>query len=398
MGNGWAAAGAGVLAGTSVGLRSLGIPVAAGIGLLLLCRRRFRLLFWFCLTGLPLTLFWSWPTVRTVLGLSAPAVMGNLTRSGWTQTVCFYSSYACDWKRSVPDLAALWSVIKLNLFFMAREPGVLLLRPLAPNGTLGRLAPAILLSAAAYVGIARSWRRNGCRPLHAIFPLYFLAVVFFPYGVDRYAMPFAPLFFAGLWLESNHLGGFVKAQLSQGRHIDERVGALLLGLGALALAGIVTFNYAYAEHRQLMLDTRNDVRALKNQLGAYNWIREHALPHARVIAFEDGLAYLYTGRPSIPQATVGIDAVYLDGSGYALQDAAQIADVARHVGASYWLTTPYDDLLEKKTDRALLLAKRKELLAGVPVLYRSPDGSVTLYDTRCLWAPAGAPCSASSLH
>ncbi len=79
-----AAAGAGVLAGMSVGLRALGITVSTGIGLLLLVRRKFRRFFWFCLFGLPLTVLWSWPLVSAVLGLSVPVVAGDPTRTGWT--------------------------------------------------------------------------------------------------------------------------------------------------------------------------------------------------------------------------------------------------------------------------------------------------------------------------
>jgi hypothetical protein len=80
-----AAVGAGVLAGMSVGIRSLGISVAAGIGSMLLFRRKFRRLFWFCLPGLPLTLLWSWPAVSPVLGLSSPVMASDPTRSGSTR-------------------------------------------------------------------------------------------------------------------------------------------------------------------------------------------------------------------------------------------------------------------------------------------------------------------------
>lgn len=390
------ALGAGVLAGLSVGLRSLGIPVAAGIGLLLLFRRKFRRLFWFCLPGLPLTLFWSWPAIRGVLGLSAQVIAGDPTRSGWTQTVCHYSSYACEWRMSVPNLGALGTTILLNLRFIAQEPGTLLLRPLAVNGTAWSLVVVMVLSAAAYVGVIRHWRRNGWRPLNAILPLYLLVITVFPSVPGRYLLPFAPLFFAGLVLEGRHIGSLVVRRLRQGGGRDERVAAWILGLGALVLAATVTINYAYVIPHGFATVGVYRQENLADERGAYAWLRRHAATDARVIAKEDGLIYLYTGRLAVRPITTLPEAFYLHDPRYAERDAAHLSDVARHIGASYWLTTPYDYLRERKADRALLLRNESALLATARTVYRSPDGRVVLYDTRCLWVRPAQGCDSTT--
>jgi hypothetical protein len=390
------AAGAGLLAGTSVGLRSLGIPVAVGIGLLLLFQRKFRRLFWFCLSGLPLTLLWSWPTVARVLGLSPPAITGDPTRSGWTQTVCHYSSYACAWRMNIPNFEALKSTILLNLRLMAQEPGLMLLRPLARKDAVWSLVLVMLLSVAAYWGIARNIRRGGWRPLHAILPLYLLVLVAFPYDPGRYMLPFAPLFFVSLWLEGKHLGGGVAQRLKQGCGRDERMAAWVLGVAGLALTAVVAVNYAYVLPKAFGNMEKQRQTALADEQGAYAWLRQHAAPKARIIAHEDGRTYLYTGRPSVTPIAILTEASYLHDSSYAEHDAAKLADVAHHVGASYWITTPDVFLLETAANRALLLAEERKLLAAAPVVYRSPDGRVVLYDTRCLWKTPTKGCGSKT--
>jgi predicted metal-dependent enzyme (double-stranded beta helix superfamily) len=80
----------------------------------------------------------------------------------------------------------------------------------------------------------------------------------------------------------------------------------------------------------------------------------------------------------------------LTDSAYLLSDAARLDDVARHVNASYWLTTPYDYPLQTPSNRALLVAKERGLLETAPVVYRSPDGHIVLYDTHRLWNAEGS--------
>ncbi len=373
------AAGAGLLVGLSVGLRSLGIPVAAGIGLLLLFRRQFKKLFWFCLTGLPLTLWWSWPAVSAVLGLHPAVALQDPMRSGWARTVCVYSSYACEWKTTVPNLGALRSIVAQNLRYITQAPATLLLSPLPlGRGFLGFLL-AVLVIAAAWAGVWRSWRSGGVRPLHAALPLYILTMAPFQgtFEVNRYLLPFAPLFFAGLWLEGGHIWRIVVAHSKHGCGKDERMAAWVLGMGALALAGTVAFNYVWALPRAMGNLGATRERVYADELGAYGWIRQHADPDARMVADEEGAAYLYTGRQAVRPLT---------------PSAAGLSDVVRHIRASYWLATGADSMVEIRANRAIPPAGQGSLLATAPVVYRSADGFVTLYDTRCLISalPAGS--------
>lgn len=384
-----AAAGAGVLAGLSVGLRSLGIPVAAGIGLLLLFRRKFRRLFWFCLTGLPLTLLWSWPAIRTVLGLSGSAKSALVLRSGWTQTVCYYSSYACVWKIHLPNFGALLSTILVNASLIASAPGLFLLYPLATRKTILDVILVLLISMAAYVGIVRYTQKEGWRPLVAILPLYLLVLVAYPYNPYRFLLPFCPLLFAGIWLEFRHITKVVVRLMKRGSGTRQRAVAGVVGLGILVLVGIVAVNLGYAIPREIQNLAVQHTKVLGDEQAAYAWIREHAAPNARILAQEDGSTYLYTDRASIPPIMGIVEGYYLSDPRYINRDVTHLADVAKHVKASFWLTTPYDYILQSGADRKLLQRKQKQLLTLAPVVFRSADGKVVLYDTRRIWNADG---------
>jgi hypothetical protein len=387
------AAGAGLLVGMAVGLRSMGIPAAAGIGLLLLCKRKFRRLFSFCLTGLPLTLLWSWPAVSAILGISQPAVTRDATRSGWTQTVCYYSSYACAWKMHLPDSVTIWKTILLNLQLIAAEPGVYLLHPLALQSVTMFAILVLLLGAAAYVGIVRQVYREGWRPLHAILPLYLLTIVAYPYSPDRFLLPFAPLFFVGIWLEGQRLAGFLAGPLTRAGNKSERLAAGILVLGGLAVVTSVAVNLLYSLPKKIEAKAREHEAILSDEQGAFAWLRQHAAPNAAIVALEDGLTYLHTGRKAILPIACVSKTYYLTDPRYIHHDIAHLADVARHIHASFWLSTPYDYPLQPPAEQALLLRKQEKLLAAAPVVYRSMDRRVVLYDTRCLWRAKGDGCA-----
>lgn len=390
-----AALAAGIVAGFSVGMRSLGIAAVAGIGLVMLAKRARRRLAWFCLPALPLTLLWLWPAASSILNLSADPLAAYPTAPGWAQTLCYYSSYGCSWRMNVTSLAALEAVGAVNLKGVVQQPGLYLLSPIAPSGLLS-LVMVTLLSVAAYVGIIRHWRQVGWQPIHAIFLLYVAFILPWPYTPDRFLLVFLPLFFGGVYLEGSRLAAIVAGRLRPGVGRGECVAAAALGLAALALGTTIAANFLYATPKEISGVTRDRRRLLAAKQGAYHWIRQHASPDARIIAYQDGLAYLYTGRQSIRPIASLTQAFYMQDSRYAENDAAHLADVARHVSASYWLISPDDFALESPSDSRLLPAREKELLAGARTVYRSSEGGVVLYDVLCLWGPGKPGCSVPS--
>lgn len=384
---------AGVLAGLTVGFRTLGAAPIAGIGLVLLARREYRRLFWYSAAAAPLALFWMWPTIGAVLHLTVGRAGVSAGNTGWTQTLCYYTSYACAWKLGMKGPGALQAMILTNLKSVIQQPGLYLLSPLAAAGGLWRLVLVTLASIVSYFGIARYVRNVGWQPYPTTILLYLLVILPWPYTPGRFLLSFLPLFFGGFWLEGRHFVHMAREHLRSTHTGSERVTAGAMAAVAAVLATMVLANYVHAIPAKVKGFAVHDAALLTDRRGAYQWIREHTAPGARVIAYQDGLLYLYTGRRSILPIARLTQAFYLRDPRYAEHDAAHLADVARHIDADFWLTSRQDYSLDGKLDYSILTRKQKELLSAAPVVYRSADGNVTLYDTHCLWKAAMKGCT-----
>lgn len=376
----------GILAGLSVGLRSLGVTTIAGIGLFMLVKRDFKRLTWFLLSATPLALVWLWPALAAAFHPALGSTTSKLTSSGWTQTLCYYSSYACNWRMNISGPGALSAVISKNLKEVVQEPGFFLLDPLATRSGIWSLVVVMLVSAASYVGIIRHTRQDGWHPLFLVYLLCLLVIVPWPYTPERFLASFLPLFFGGLWLEARHIVSLAREHLRSTHSASERITASLLAAGVLALAVTVAVNYADAVPSLVATEASKNQKLLADETGAYAWISQHAPLDANVVAYEDGLLFLYTKRRSVvPIAwdTLG----FYDGSAqYAKDDADHLANVARQIRADGWLVTKADFDLTDGIDRRILREREKQLLARAPILYRSADGAVALYDVRRLWS------------
>jgi hypothetical protein len=108
-----------------------------------------------------------------------------------------------------------------------------------------------------------------------------------------------------------------------------------------------------------------------------------------VIAYEDGLLFLHTGRPSVVQIACLPQSFYENDRRFAEHDAAHLPDVARHIGAAYWLTTIRDFSLNGDMDYAILQRRQELLLASAPLVYHSADGAVKIFDVRSLFHTDG---------
>lgn len=379
----WGRAGAfatGLLAGLSVGLRSLGIATIAGIGLFMLIRRDWRRLIWFSLAAAPLTLLCLWPALAAASHPTVSGTAASIRSSGWTQTLCYYCSYACNWRMNVSGPGALAAIVRLNLKEVVQEPGFFLFDPLGTRATLWSLVLVMLASVACYVGIARHVREAGWRPLLLVYLLSLPVIVPWPYTPERFLVSFMPLFFGGLWLEGQHFAGLVTGYFRAPHSSGERVVAGLLAAGGLAFVFAATANYVYAVPSLVAREASENRKGLADRAGAYAWIREHTPPNANVIAYEDGLLSLYTGRHSVVPIAWVTQGFYDGSSRYAENDARHLLDVARHIGAQYWLVTRQDYDLTDGVDRAILRQRQNQLLADAPVVYRNAESSAFIYD------------------
>lgn len=387
------AIGAGLLAGISVAFRSLGMATVAGIGLVLLVRRDYRRAFWFSLAAAPLVALFLWPAFATLIHPANTRLATNPDASGWSQTLCYYSSYACSWRMNMEGAGTLGAVILKNAKDVLQEPGLFLLSPLGVTGALWSLVLVTLVGVGTYAGIVRQVRRGGWQALPLVFLFYLLVILPWPYTPGRFLVPFLPLFFGGLWVEGRHFVALVTEHLRPRYSTAERAVGGLLALAVLALVVTVIANYGWAVPAEVSTSAGENRHVLAAEREAYEWVREHTARKSRVIAYRDGLEYLYTGRRAVPPILSGTQAFYLGEARYALRDAAHLADVARHVHASYWLTSPVDFGLAGQMDSEILKKRQRRLLAKAPLVFRSDAGTVRVYDVRCLDGSDREGCS-----
>lgn len=385
----WAALGAGALAGLSIGFRTLGAAVVAGIALVWLMRREWRKLIWFCLAAAPISMAMAWPQFIALAHpstISAGVAHGG---NGWTQTLCYYTSYACELRMNVNSPAVLSAVVRTNLKRVFEQPGLYLFFPLGVSQSLGSLVLLALVSILAYAGIWRYIRKASQVTLPVILALYLLMIAPWPYTPDRFLVPFMPLFLGGFWLEMRYLSGMVAGNLKPPNTRERRVTALATLAATMAIGAIITVNYCYAVPKELGGLASGHRKLLTDELAAYKWIRGHTSVHARVIAYEEGLCYLYTGRPSIMPLGYRTQAFYLNDERYADEDAARLLDVARHVGASYWVVTAADFGQAGLPDSKILPQRQLRLLAKAPVVFQTADDAVRVYDVRAITREKG---------
>lgn len=284
---------AGLLAGVSLGFRSLGVAVVGGIGLTLLLRRSHKQLLWFSLAAAPVALIWLWPEL---LAIVHPAVGSRLasgpTTSGWTQMLCHYTSYGCDWRMSEAGRGALGAVILRNIKDAIQQPGLYLFTPLVADNSIWNVILVTLVSVAAYAGICRHAGRRGLRTLSVLpvtFLLYLLIIVPAPWTPERCLLPFLPLFFGGLWVEGKHVVALVSENLKPQHLIVERAISGSIVFGCMALAMAIGLNYAYMIPTEVSAQAVRQQLLLRNERGAFEWIRDHTPVDARIIAYRDGL-------------------------------------------------------------------------------------------------------------
>jgi hypothetical protein len=383
----------GVLAGLSMLTRSAGVAVVAGIVVAGLFRRAFRQAAAVCLGAAPFLVAALWAGRKSLAGsgegLPNPAPSLPL---GWQQTLLCYTSYPKWWKFCTPNVHVFLSTLRLNLGAFLVTPASYWLRPAldrAPGFAAMTLSVALMLVIVA--GVVRQARNDEWKPLHFVFASYSAILLLWNYpSMTRFLLPFVPLFCLGLWVEGKRLVGLIGGALRAGR-LGERVLAGVMAAGMAALAGAVVWNtWQFYQPQPALEQQAAGLREDKAQ--AYDWIRKNTLREDRIVAFEDGRVYLYTGRQSVMPIAFSTEYLYTHDPRALERDLAHMADTAAVVQAHYWLTSLDDFILADEQAQAAK-ARVAHLMSGLPEVYRSPDGWVGVYDISCLLQPQHAPCA-----
>lgn len=374
---------AGVLAGLSLMTRSVGVAVVAGVVAAALYRRANRQAALFCLTTAPFFLACFWLSRPSVA--SAPAWLAEGVRTafpGWGQSVLYYTDYASFWRFCVPRLSVFWTMLELNLESLVQGDTFHLLEPtLRLRNSLASNVVGGVLLAWAVAGIVRQARNHEWKPIHFILILYSAIMLTWNYpNYDRFFLPFAPLFFMGMWVEGKHLVRLTLASQGRTHPLGERLLGGMLLTALAGLVGIALWNYVRGDRPQMLAWAKERTLMAAEKAQVYGWIHENTDPGATIVAYEEADLYLYTERTAVCPIFFSTEYMYTDDKSVIERDLAHITDAASALQARFWLVSEDDFRMEFKAAQPLMKERVLRLMSGLPEVYRSRSGRVRLYD------------------
>ncbi len=367
---GWA--GALVLGAAAVGARSIGLAVVGGV-FLAAAVRRLHWRAWTYLAGaLPFLGMLGWSALS-----SQPEAAGQL--EGYRQTLLFYTSYTGFWRLSVPDLSTFMAQVQFNLVEMLKAPAMLCFH-LSVGGFQGGLwqAAAIAISFLIVKGVFRERGPTSWHGVHFALLCHVPIVLVWNYTLmERLLLLFLPLFLWGAVAEGRGLVGRAIEVWRQRGPWGQRIA------GALITAGVGSL-LAYGAYRALWVIPGHTVRQTAQRTAlavhkqaAYDWIARETAPEHRLIAYEDGLLFLHTGRQAMRPIATSTAAFYRQDMAPLKHDLEHLGDTARAIGARYWLVAQDDYHLESASE--FLREATSGQLRGLPIAFESGD-AVRIYD------------------
>ena len=393
----WMYALIGGIAGTSVGVRTVGVALVAGIFCALayvafISKKSFRTAIIFLASSI---FAMAMVMAPALLHSGGGVTFENPSEPGWNQVAAYYTSYTrFQWGMGVPSLGALAQLFLANLFVWAWSPGPILIGTFP--GIFGKIVflAAMALSFLIWIGLLRLSRSSEWRPVGLVTLFYTCAVLVWPYPQpERFLLPFLPVLLAALWCEARRIGGDLLKAIRGGSSLMRRLLAVTVAAIFFFLLASAAWNYVVLDPRARQMGAALRDATVEQRRQGYQWMREHTAPGDRVAAWQDAVLYLYAGRQSVrpiaalPQATYAFDQESLK------RDLDHICDAPRHIGAHYWLTAPDDFSLE--TRREQFLARMAQVAAVLPMVFQSSDGSVQIHDSSCLNDAQRADCQAA---
>ena len=383
----------GVLVGLAMLMRLFGAPIAAGILVAGLARRAWWQALTFASCAAPFFAWMIWSTV-----LSAPATPPAGTSSfgpGFQQTWLYYTSYVAFRKLSVvnPHVAGSMALNQL-IYLLTHVPGFFLSSLLDRHVALLFVATLLVLWA-ILAGMIRQARLVGWQPIHFALSFYVALILSWNYPeIQRWLVPFLPFFAASLWVEGKWIARELTAATRAPRAPIERVVAASFGIALTVLAFGVVWNFEFGDDRaQLRRTSRDRAALLVEKREAYDWLRRNSSADARAVAGESGCLYLYTGRQAMAYIALLPAGVYEPA--YLQRDLNHMTDVARAIGAEYWLASPDDSDKQWKSAKPFMATRLEQIESVLPELFRSRYGHVRIYGLPCVQHPEDPSCQSA---
>jgi hypothetical protein len=324
------------------------------------------------------------------LFVGASPVTTSAAEPGWNQVLAYYTDYVgFGWRMGIPSAWALVRFLETSIASLALSPGSIIV-----GVDSGRVAATALLSVLVWLGMLRQIKRPEWQATWFVLIPYCCIVAAWLPLPERFLLPFIPLFFAALWLETQRLWAMCRATFRIGVPLLQRALAVAFACVFISVLGFTAWNYLVGDPRGLQLSSDDQAHALEEKKQAYQWIRDNAGPNDRIAAWEDGLMYLYTGRQGLRPFVPLPQDFYMDDRESLRRDLAHMCDASRHARVRYWLTANDDFLVASNIDR--IDARVAEVLAVLPVVFRSKDDFVRIYDASCMTDLDRADCRSAA--
>ncbi len=334
------AACAGVLAGLAYLTRQSALVMIVAGPLYLLARRKPRHAALFALAMMPFVAGWAlWVKLHSA-AYTAPGM-------------AWYGDYARGYASQV-TVGDVAGIVYNNIGFLAMAVGGQWMPGLETSWWgVQAMRLMALLCVAGVVRMARSdmtpyhWYALGSVPL--------LLAWHYPPNT-RFLVPLVPLMLAGMWVELKHIAGLMRSTRGWGnRTVALGIACAVIGIGAVC----VHATYQYVVH--MLPGTLASYRPARDTAApTYDWVRGNVPRDAVVVAYNDTLLWLHTGRHAIRPA-------------YSMTGGARAVDVvefAHIVGAQYVVALPDDfqyEMGQRDQARAVEAVRRD---AGLEAVYR----------------------------
>jgi hypothetical protein len=334
----------------------------------------------------------DWRSAGIFLAPVLPAIVGwtvwaNSHRTPSDQPILwYYTDYIGAFVKN-GGFHALPEILPRNLFSIVAASGSVVIQSL-PDSMPGRFA-CVLVAAAMVTGAVRIVKRTGLLeyPVFCLLLALTLAVWNFSPSV-RLMLPIFPLLAVGLYLEGGVLAGLIRRSLL-GKDFGNRAAACLI---LVAVFGGCLYGI-----RQNAIFIARDIPALLRQSREWTarsrevflWCRASLPTSAVVLASDDTLVYLYTGRKSVRPVPNSVTFYTNDHAGI-LANFTHLDEVVQAFGITHILINPGDYETEfEPEDRQQILRLLREN-PGHKTVY-SADGFTVLEIERSGVSASSAP-------
>jgi len=365
----------GILAGLSILIRAMGIPIAAGLFLATGLRSGWRKAGVFAACVVPFVGALLWRSI--LLGPRMPPAVANSCPQSWRTMWLYYTSYGGFWKADVVSHGVFWQTVASNLRSVLLQPGMYFVKATFIRPAVLALVLLLALSAVAIRGVFRLADSAGWQPIHFALGFSILPILIWNYSVmDRFLIPFFPLLCAAICIE-------VRQIVLQVRHPPVRKGgfepkiatAFLCAAGAVLLWGIgVSWRGEIGSIKKI---GESRAALLEEKRAAYAWLEKKSAPNSRILAYEDASAFLYSGRQGLRPVIFSACGVYRPD--VLSSELACIVRSAKPVGANYWMVSDDDFVSEWEPASSRGLEKEREMERTLRPLFGSEHGGVRIY-------------------